>query len=99
MGPGGGVRRPAGRRELFLGDATALGLFLELVPTASAAVGAVEVPAATVAAARDLLRGLDVVAGQDEPGAVLRERLAGFGEPPAPACLAGHAGTVQDLRA
>ena len=47
MGPGGGLRREPDRRELFLGDATALGLFAALIPTSGDARGAVEVPPRT----------------------------------------------------
>lgn len=98
MGPGGGVRRQAGERELFLGDSTALGLFHALAPTAAEATGAVEVPADTVPAARALLPGLDVLTEGAEPGEALLGWLGALDAPPPRACLAGHAGTLQDLR-
>lgn len=108
LGPGGGVRRRAGERELFLGDATALGLFSALIPTAGSARGAVEVPAGDVAAATALVPELDVVVAGAEPGTALRAWLheqhppvatAGGGAGlPERACLAGHGRTIQALR-
>lgn len=72
LGPGGGVRRDPARHELFLGDASTIGLFAALLRDATDAVGAVEVPAADLAAAAGLLPGLDVVAAGSEPGDALR---------------------------
>jgi NADPH-dependent ferric siderophore reductase len=108
LGPGGGLRRKGGASELFLGDATALGLFTAIMPTAAAAEGAVEVPADELEAAAALLPGLDVVPAGAEPGAALRAWLhehhpavvtggdaAGL---PRRATLAGHGRTIQALR-
>ena len=107
MGPGGGVRRERDRRELFLGDATALGLFAALVPTAADVWGAVEVPPADLAAAAALVPSLDVVAAGGTPGTALHTWLGmhaaddtADNEPgrPEQATLAGHAGTIATLR-
>lgn len=101
LGPGGGVRRTPGTRELFLGDGTALGLFAALAPTAGSVSGAVEVPEADRAAAAGAVPGLAVLAAGPEPGAALaawlREHLA-VAERPERACLAGHVGTLTALR-
>lgn len=106
MGPGGGLRRGLDRRELFLGDATALGLFAALIPTAGDARGAVEVPAADVAAAAALVPDLAVVATGAAPGSALDSWLGVHADdlvrnddpPPDQACLAGHVGTIDLLR-
>lgn len=108
LGPVGSVRRRAGRRELFLGDASTLGLFAALLPTAGSAYGAVEVPAADVDAATAFVPGLDVLTAQDQPGAALREWLhehhpavaptGSAAAAPTRACLAGHGQTIQALR-
>lgn len=102
MGPGGGVRREPDRRELFLGDATALGLFAAIVPTSGDARGAVEVPAADLGAAAALVPALDVVVAGAVPGVALDAWLDGHvaDREPAPeqVSLAGHVGTIDALR-
>ncbi|HWN27690.1 MAG TPA: siderophore-interacting protein [Actinomycetospora sp.] len=106
MGPGGGIRREPDRRELFLGDATTLGLFAALVPTAGDARGAVEVAAEDLGAAARLAPTLDIVVAGREPGAALATWLdahlyavrTGDEAPPERACLAGHTGTITALR-
>lgn len=102
MGPGGGVRREPDRRELFLGDASALGLFAALVPTSGDARGAVEVAAADLGAAAALVPALDVVVAGAVPGIALDAwvdgHLADREPPPEQVCLAGHVGTIDALR-
>jgi NADPH-dependent ferric siderophore reductase len=106
MGPGGGLRREPDRRELFLGDATTLGLFAALIPTSGDASGAVEVPAEDVAAAAALVPDLAVVVTGAAHGSALDSWLGAHADdlvrgqepPPEQACLAGHVGTIDLLR-
>ena len=90
MGPGGGLRREPDRRELFLGDATALRLFAALIPTSGDALVsslAVVVTGAAHGSALDSWLGAhadDLVRDQEPP--------------PEQACLAGHVGTIDLLR-
>lgn len=107
MGPGGGLKRPGdAARELFLGDATALGLGAALLRENGPLTGAVEVPPADLAAAADLLPGLDVLAAGPTPGGALATWLEGHLQPtagsstllPERACLVGHAQSIQHQR-
>lgn len=103
MGPAGGLRRRGGQRELFLGDATALGLFASLLPSAGEAFGAVEVPAPDGAGAAALVPGLDVLPARAEPGAALDrwlgDRIGVVPDAAQRACLVGHAQSIQRHRA
>jgi NADPH-dependent ferric siderophore reductase len=103
----GPVRRSSwlrnGRRPVFVGDASALGLFQALIaslPDATDAVGVVEVPEADLDAASDLVPTLTVVASTDVPGEAsltwLADELSGT---PDVAYLAGHAQSIQRQRA
>ena len=104
LGPGGGVRRQRQARPVLLGDATAIGLFMALaadLPPDGDVAGAVEVPAVDVAATRELLPGLQVLAAEAAPGAALQAWLAAD-RPPRAAdrhYLVGHAQTINVLRA
>lgn len=103
LGPAARTWLRPGTSHLFAGDATTLGLF-EALDTAlgqdAEVTGAVEVPEPDVAAARELLPRLDVLQAEERPGRALARWL---GERvttrPGTACLAGHAQTIQELRA
>lgn len=110
MGPGGGVRRRPARRELLLGDATAIGLFAALRCAGANGAGAtavgpagthgvVEVPTADVDAAADLLPGLDVIAATPRPSEALHAWLEDHdpGENDH-VIIGGHANSAQELR-
>lgn len=90
---------------LMCGDATTIGLWwsmLRWLPPDARMSGAVEVPGEDVELVRSLLPGLDVVAGEPEPGLALRRWAAGrvaSGAPlPDVAYLSGHAQTLQWIR-
>lgn len=87
---------------LLLGDATTVGLWNSLLawlPPGAAVAGAVELPAADAELGRELLPGIDVLAGTAEPGAVLTRWLAERRLPRVDhTYLSGHAQTIQRLR-
>ncbi|GIH23374.1 hypothetical protein Aph01nite_16840 [Acrocarpospora phusangensis] len=102
LGPGTKPWLRKGTSHFMAGDASALGLFEALTAglgTGARAVGAVEVPPADVAAARELVPRLHVVAARDRPGEALVGWVAEMeGERPDVAYLAGHARTIQAVR-
>jgi NADPH-dependent ferric siderophore reductase len=110
FGPAGHGRYAVvpGGTHLFLGDATALGLFDSLVsalPEDGGVLGAVEVPEVDVDAAAKLAPALEVLPQEPEVGLALRAWLDRFladsfgHSPPADVgCLAGHTQTLQVLR-
>jgi NADPH-dependent ferric siderophore reductase len=90
---------------LVCGDSTTVGLWwsmLRWLPSKARVTGAVEVPAEDVGLVGELLPGLDVVAGESEPGTALRRWAAGqvaAGAPvPDSAYLSGHAQTLRWIR-
>ncbi|MEV5413022.1 siderophore-interacting protein [Thermopolyspora sp. NPDC052614] len=104
LGPGGRSWLRPGPSHLFAGDATAVGLFEVLISALDAGAqvtGAVEAPPADVDAIRELLPRLTVLPAADEgPGHALHAWLeANVRVAPGAAYLAGHARSVQRLRA
>ncbi|MEV8635731.1 siderophore-interacting protein [Streptosporangium sp. NPDC051023] len=103
LGPGSRAWLREGSSHLFAGDGTTVGLFDVLIAALGAdaeVAGAVEVPERDMDAAGELLPRIEVVRATERPGeALARWMETGMTARPDAAYLAGHAQTIQALRA
>lgn len=98
IGPNPGLRFRPGQRCVVLGDASTIGLFASF--GANATRGAIEVPAPDQAAAALLAPELGILPASGSPGSALRSWTAAATiDDQESAYLAGHAETLQRLRA